>query len=130
MRKLFFIGIILTLLSVQAFVPAQQDSAANITILNRASEVITALTDGDGIRVQITLAQPAPQQQAVTFTLDDTSLPAGSCDVQSGDRTCTTDLFPSLGWYWNADGTAKNTRIVQAKNNNGERLGASGPIAV
>ncbi len=134
MRKPLLVIVISALLSLQGFAPVSQNSGTNITVLNRAGEVSTAITDGDAVRLQVTLAQPASGPQTITFTLDGTSSPVGACDVPGGDRTCTTGISPALGWYWDADGTAKSmaksTRSLQAKSTNGELLGTSAPITV
>src|SRR5215207_3170641 len=108
MRKMLLIAIVLlNILSVEGFTRVKQ-SAPNITILDRENKATAHITDGDGVRVQITLSQPVSQQENIIFTLGETSLPAGSCVVTNGDTTCTTDLFASLGWYWDANGTMQN----------------------
>jgi pimeloyl-ACP methyl ester carboxylesterase len=128
-RVLIFI-VLLTILSTQAFILAQQPGGTTITILNRKNQATTQITDGNSIRVQITLSQAAATQEAIAFTLDSASLPAGACVIPRGDTSCTTDAFASLGWHWDPDGTARDTRIVQARNSRGEVIGESNPIAV
>jgi pimeloyl-ACP methyl ester carboxylesterase len=128
-RVLIFI-VLLTILSTQAFILAQQPGGTTVTLLNRKNQATAQITDGDSIRVQITLSQAAATQEAIAFTLGSASLPAGSCVIPRGDTFCTTDAFASLGWHWDPSGIAQDTRIVQAKNSRGEVIGESNPIAV
>ncbi|MGE5644073.1 MAG: esterase/lipase family protein, partial [Byssovorax cruenta] len=128
-RVLIFI-VLLTILSTQAFILAQQPGGTTVTLLNRKNQATAQITDGDSIRVQITLSQAAGTQEAIAFTLGSASLPAGSCVVPRGDTSCTTDAFASLGWHWDPSGIAQDTRTVQARNSRGEVIGESNPIAV
>jgi len=131
MRKLFLAGIIfLNLFFVQGFSFIAQPNEATITILNRKNQAMTQITDGDSIRIQITLSQTISAQESILFTLGELSLPTGSCVIPSGETTCTTDLFASLGWYWDPNGVVRNTRIVQANNANGELIGQSDTVTV
>lgn len=128
-RALFFI-VLLVVLSTQAFGPPRQVDESNILLLNRANQATTKITDGDSIRVQVTLPQAVSIQQTVTFTFDNVSLTVGSCLITSGKTSCTTDLFSALGWYWDPNGVAQNQRVVQAKDNSGNVIGQSAPIMV
>src|SRR5512141_3135294 len=94
MRKRFLIFIVLlTILSTQAFILAEQPGGTTVTLLNRKNQATAQITDGDSIRVQITLSQEAATQEAIAFTLGSASLPAGSCIIPRGDTSCTTDAF-------------------------------------
>jgi len=131
MRRTFLtLVILLSLLSVYGFAPAQQSSEIKISIINRADQGTSQITDGDAIKIQITLSQSTAQQEKVTFKLGDQSPPVGSCVIVSGGTTCATESFSSLGWHWDVDGVAQNNRIVQAFNDNGELTGQSDPITV
>ncbi len=131
MRKMLLIAIVLlNMFPAMGIAHAGQSPELNVTILNRDNEATTQITDGDGIRVQVTLLQPIAQQESITFTLGETSLPAGSCVITSGNTSCTTDSFASLGWYWDPNGIAQNARIAQAKNASGALVGQSDPITV
>jgi pimeloyl-ACP methyl ester carboxylesterase len=129
-KKVLIIIVLLSVLSSQGVSAARQGAERNITILDRDDQATTTITDGDSIRVQITLPQAVSAQENITFTLGDTALPAGSCVITSGNTSCTTETFSSLGWYWDLNGAPQNTRIVQARKNNGETIGQSNPIAV
>ncbi len=131
MRKLLLVLIIfLNTFFIQGFSSTSQSNQATITILNRANQVTTQITDGDTIRIQITLPQAVSAQETITFILGDISLAGGSCIITSGNKSCTTDPFTSLGWHWDPNGVAQNTRTVSAKNADGELIGGSNPITV
>ena len=113
-RALFFV-IIFVLLSTQAFVPAQQVGGATITILNRANQATTQITDGDSLQLQLTLPQAAAEQQDIHFLFDDTTV--GTCLIPGGKTTCKTDAFPAFGWHWNINGDPQDTALLQAEDN-------------
>lgn len=131
MRKRVLIFIVfLGVLFTQAFMPAQGTEGATVTILNRENRTTAQITDGDSIRVQVTLPQAVSAQETITFTLGDLSIPAGSCVIPGGNTSCRTDSFPALGWHWDTNGLAQNTRIVRAMNSTGQLIGESDPITV
>ncbi len=129
-KKVLSFIVLLSILWIQGFIPARQSGEITVAILNRKGQLTTQITDGDTLRVQIIFSQAASITKTINFTLGETSLPVGSCVVPSGDTSCTTDSFPSLGWHWDANGLAQNTRIIQAKNSAGDVIGQSDPITV
>lgn len=130
MRKLLLAILSLNILFVQGFSVQAQSNQAIVTILNRTNQATTKITDGDSIRIQLTLPQAVSTQETITFSVNDLSLTGGSCIITSGNKSCTTDSLLALGWHWDANGVAQNTRLVRAKNSNGEMIGQSRPITV
>ena len=131
MRRLFLSGIILlNVVFLQGFSFPIQSNNATIGILDRKNQMTTKITDGDTIRIQVTLPQAVSEQETITFAIGDMLLPGGSCIIISGKASCTTDLFASLGWYWDPNGVAQNTRLIQAKNDKGELIGQSDAITI
>lgn len=130
MRRLFLtLTILLNLLFVYGFAPLQQ-SDATITILNRADQSTSQITDGDSIRIQITLSQPVTKPENIIFNLDNKFFPFGSCTITSGNTSCKTDSFLSLGWHWDLHGVAKNTHAVLALNESSGIIGQSNPVTI
>jgi pimeloyl-ACP methyl ester carboxylesterase len=120
MRKRVLIFVLLTIVSTQAFIPAQQPGGTTLTILNRKNQATTQITDGDTIQIQVVLGQPAARQESLSFLFGDTTV--GSCTIPNGDTTCKTDWFPSLGWHWNGNGMPRDTDLLQVANDRGEVL--------
>ena len=127
-RTLLTLTVLLSLLSVSGFIPFQQSNT--LAILNRAGQPTAQITDGDTLKLQITLSQSVTQQENITFTLGDQSTPVTACVIPSGNTTCTTEAFSALGWHWSANGVAQNTRVVQAFKANGELIASSNQITV
>jgi pimeloyl-ACP methyl ester carboxylesterase len=132
MRKTLLIVIVLfNLLSIQANSYAAQSSDANIVLLNHKDQATTTITDGDTVRIQITLSQPVQVTENILFTLEDTATLLDSCAIPEGKTSCTTDPFPALSWYWNTKGTAQPDRIILASTEQGQPAFAnSQPITV
>ncbi|MCL4273519.1 MAG: hypothetical protein KJZ77_06570 [Anaerolineales bacterium] len=100
MRRILLISaVLLSLLSVYGFSSFQGTDGGSIVVLNRSGQVVSQITDGDMIRIQGTLSQPAEQTSTITFYFDDKSLSIGSCTLARGDTDCSTEAAPSFGWY-------------------------------
>lgn len=128
-RILLSLFVLLSLLPIYGFVPLPQ-SNATIAILNRAGQPTEQITDGDTLKLQITLSQSVTQQENITFKLGDQSAPVAACVIPNGKTTCTTESFSALGWHWAVNGIAQNTRNVQAFKDNGELIASANPITV
>jgi len=132
MRKSFLL--ILILLSIFSFYTnshAAQKNEANIVLLNRKNQATTQITDGDTVHIQLTLSQPVQAVQDISFTLDHAATSLSSCTILAGNKECTTDPFPALGWYWDSAGAAQSMRTINASNVKGlPPVGSSQPINV
>jgi len=129
-RTVFALIILFWVPLISGFQSLTQAASVSIIILNREDQPISQLTDGDSIRIQITLAGSAEQTQKINFSLVNTSILIGSCTLESGDSSCTTDPFSALGWYWDGEAVAQSIRMVQAARENGESISQSVPIKV
>jgi len=121
--------IILNLFWVSGFSPLIQDSP-NVIILNRKNQSAAQITDGDSIQIQITIPQLASQAINIKFMFADDPQTISSCVIPSGKNNCITSSFPALGWHWDVNGTAQNTRVVKAFNPGDTLLGLTNPITV
>lgn len=126
-RLIRFLFVLLSLPALYGFSSERQTAANAIIILDRNGQPVSNLTDGNNIRLRVTLPQAAAQTETITFLLDDDT-PVGSCVAASGESTCESDLFPALGWYWDANGNGHTKREIYAKNGNGLAIG--GPVSV
>jgi len=131
MRRMSLTLIVLfSLFSVYGFIPLPQAGETNISIINRANQPTSRITDGDTIKIQIALTQPVTQPENITFKLGDQSAPMGACVIPNGNTTCTTESFSTLGWYWDTNSVAQSMRDIQAFKDNGELIAGSNPITV
>ncbi|MGE5375732.1 MAG: lipase family alpha/beta hydrolase [Bacteroidota bacterium] len=132
MRKSIFIFLILLgIFSTHENSQASQPGTAKVILLNRQEKATTQITDGDTVRIQVTLYQPVQATQNISFTLDGASAVLGSCTLPAGKTSCTTDPFPSLGWYWTPEEVSQSVRMVNALSEQGQPpLGSSAPIHV
>ena len=134
MHRLSLVLLVLgSITSSYGFSPIKQDTNLSISILDRNEKITTQITDGDSIQIQITIPQSVTKQEKIEFSLYNTaytSSPISSCVISSGDNSCVTDLFYSLGWYWESNGVPIGARIIQAQNGIGEMIGQSDPITV
>jgi pimeloyl-ACP methyl ester carboxylesterase len=131
MRKSFLnLLFLLSLFSVQASFHPIQSSEADIILLNRQDQATTQITDGDTVRIQINLSQPAQGTENIIFTLDDTASVISSCAIPAGKTSCTTDPFPALGWYW-PRGSAQTGQTIFASTAQGQpAFVSSQPVSV
>ncbi len=127
-RTLLILTSLLSLLSISGFIPLQPSN--EISILNRAGQPTSRIIDGDTLKLQITVSQSVAQPENITFKLGGQSAPVGVCIIPNENTTCTTASFSALGWYWDSNGSAQNTRSLQAFKDNGELIGTSHPVTV
>jgi len=75
-----------------------------IDVLRRDGSTAQRVTDGDTLRLRMTLPETAVSPLAVDF-----AHPGGaslaSCTIEMGQAACETAPFSSLGWYWETPGT-------------------------
>lgn len=102
-----------TFLLPSASVRAQGASGATLHVLNRHGIAVDTLTDGDMVRAQLTLSQPATTPTPVSFTLDAEAREIASCTIPPGATSCESAPFAALGWYWRA-GQAQRYRELSA----------------
>ena len=131
MRKVLSVLIILVcVISLYGFRSMPQTSASEVVILNRSDQPTLKITDGDTIHLQIKLSQASPKEELITFTLGEQGSVVGTCIIAAEKDTCQTESFLSLGWYWDADGTAQKSRVVNAHDSANSPLGQSDALQV
>jgi pimeloyl-ACP methyl ester carboxylesterase len=128
-RTLLAIFIVLNVLMDSGFGFPRQ-SSPGVVVLNRDHQITSQITDGDEIRIQITLPQPAAQEENVKFTFAAYSQTVGSCVISQEKNGCATPSLPALGWYWDANGNAQSARILQAIRDDGELIAQSAVISI
>jgi pimeloyl-ACP methyl ester carboxylesterase len=84
---------------------------------DRAGEVISALTDGNTVRLRAVLAKPAARRIDVTFRLD--AAPLTRCTIARRATLCETPELSTLGWYWSGEGRPMPGRRITASSNVG-----------
>lgn len=127
MKRLLVILLIAASLLDQTDARAQSVSA-RVSLLDKNNRPITALVDGNQVSLKIELDAPVEGMQ-VEFLLPGVDAPVGACSIPKGDRTCQSDPFPALGWYWNPDGSPQPQRTVAARGN-GQPLEGSLTVTV
>ena len=129
-RILSTLAVFLSAFSLFGFGFSGRAPNAQITVFNRAGQATSQITDGDTIRLQITLSQVLTEQDTITFTVGNRGITAASCVIPAGSATCETDAFHSLGWHWDAGGVAQSSRVIQAYNAGHSLLGESEALTV
>ncbi|CAG0991425.1 partial Lipase EstA, partial [Anaerolineae bacterium] len=100
-----------------------------LAVLDRNGAVISKLTDGDSIKLQIKIANPADQPLSVSFSTTPDNQSVAECTVAKGSDTCQTELFASLGWYWSKIGQPQKSRTIRA-NSTALAISASADVEV
>ena len=93
---------------------SNQVSAGEITILDGSLSPVSRITDGDQIRLRITLEENVRDPLPVKFTLDGSGPTMTNCTIPAGSDECETEPFISLGWHWQPGGMAASNRTIRA----------------
>jgi pimeloyl-ACP methyl ester carboxylesterase len=72
----------------------------------------TVLTDGDMLRISVTLPTIADAAFDIPVLLDGFTI--GTCIVPSGSDRCVTTPIRALGWAWDSQGAPAHTRRLTA----------------
>jgi pimeloyl-ACP methyl ester carboxylesterase len=91
-----------------------QTPPASLLILDRDQKAVTRITDGDQIRLQISLGARTNETVTAEFHLEDASPSFANCEISTDASQCETAPFSALGWHWQANGQAKESRTIQA----------------
>ncbi|HEY5670096.1 MAG TPA: alpha/beta fold hydrolase [Anaerolineales bacterium] len=130
LRISLLIGLFSVALSLSHSLPAHsQGSSPEVILLNNRGIPIDHITDGDEIRLRVTLPQSAEQPMQVSFTLVGSETPLGECNIERGQDRCDSLSFNTLGWYWDAASSPVTQRSVQASAG-GSTLAVSEPLPV
>jgi hypothetical protein len=82
-------------------------SPATVEMLNFQSARIDSLTDGDAIKLKVTLDKPVELAYVASFKFADDGRQIDKCIIAPGAQSCETKVAPALGWYWGKDGKGK-----------------------
>ena len=91
-----------------------QSASPEVLILNTRGLPVDHLTDGDEVRLRITLPENAAQTMQVSFTLAGPGTLLGECTLEAGQDRCDSETIDTLGWSWEAGGIVARQRAVQA----------------
>jgi len=105
-------------------------SAAQLLVLGNDGTPLTRLTDGDMVRLQLTLPEPSSQALPVAFSLEASDQPLVGCTIAEGSSDCMTEAFATLGWYWRPDGTSSPRRSITAGLSSGGDVIAAAMIEI
>jgi pimeloyl-ACP methyl ester carboxylesterase len=117
------------LFSLHGFGSYRQSPVAIVELLDRSGRTASKITDGDTVRIRVTLPGSPGSSESITFKLDDTNIVVGTCMITS-DPACKTDPLLSLGWYWDSGGVPRGTRTIKGYNAHGQLIAQSTPITV
>ena len=106
-----------------------QASDPEVLVLTPNNVPLDHLTDGDSIRLRLTLPQNAEQSIVVNFSLAGLPVVLRVCTVERGQDRCQTEPFAALGWRWDPGGVPVEARTIEARAG-GDLLAASSPIPV
>ncbi len=92
-----------------------EPNPATVEVINRQSVKLDSLTDGDMVRLKVTLNQPTELANVASFKFVDDEREIGRCIIAVGEQSCETAIAPALGWYRDKDGVTRPEREVRAE---------------
>jgi pimeloyl-ACP methyl ester carboxylesterase len=94
--------------------PTALVSAGQMQVLSQDGNPISRLTDGDTVRLRLTLPEPSSQATPVVFSFEGDGYPLAECTIPQNEAGCDSGSFAALGWYWDSNGTAAAGRSILA----------------
>jgi pimeloyl-ACP methyl ester carboxylesterase len=115
------LGLWLALLTLAPLPLSASAAAARIDVLRRDGSTTSRITDGDTLRLRLTLPDAVGLPLVVDF-----ARPGGpslaSCTIETAQAACETLPFSSLGWYWDAAADPGRARIEARRQDSGDVL--------
>src|SRR5262245_16084340 len=90
-------------------------SPATVEMLNVQSVRIDSLTDGDAVKLKVTLDKPVELAHVASFKFADDNRQIDKCIITPGAKSCETKVVPALGWYWGKDGKRQAEREIRVE---------------
>lgn len=92
---------------------AHENDQVKLSLRNRQNTVVTSVTDGDLVKLNIALTTAVTQTTEVIFELVPSNKPVGKCTMLSGATSCESESISALGWFWES-GKSQSTRTICA----------------
>jgi hypothetical protein len=85
-----------------------------LLLLNQAGEEVTALVDGNLLRVTVDAGAPVAESTTLSLYLDQETNHLGDCQIPAGEQRCISAPIVTLGWYWGDDESIRPLRELYA----------------
>ncbi|MBL8207328.1 MAG: hypothetical protein JNM09_24055 [Blastocatellia bacterium] len=114
-KLLLFVSVIFLIVQ-RASLPsaAHENDQVKLSLKNRAGNAITSVTDGDLLKLSVTLTTAAGQATEVLFELVPGNKPIGKCTMPGGAKGCDSEGISALGWFWGEGGKPQLSRTIRA----------------
>ena len=93
---------------------AHESDQLKLVLRNRVGTEITSLTDGDQVKLNVTLTTAATKTTEITFELVPGNKAVAKCTISGGAKTCDSESISALGWFWSEGGKSLSTRTIRA----------------
>lgn len=93
---------------------AHESDQVKVALRNRQNAPVTSITDGDLVKVTVTLTTAAMQTTEMRFELAPGNNPIAKCTIPGGAKTCDSESLSTLGWFWSAGGKSQTKRTIRA----------------
>ncbi|HKC88687.1 MAG TPA: alpha/beta fold hydrolase, partial [Blastocatellia bacterium] len=90
-------------------------SPATVEMFNGQSARIDSLTDGDAVKLKVTLDKPVELAHVASFKFADDERQIDKCIITPGAQSCETKVAQALGWYWGKDGKGRTEREIRVE---------------
>ena len=93
---------------------AHESDQLKLVLRNRVGTEITSLTDGDQVKLNVTLTTAATKTTEITFELVPGNKAIAKCTIPGGAKTCDSENISALGWFWGEGAKSHATRTIRA----------------
>jgi len=94
-----------------------QSIGGQITLFDKLGQPITSVIDGNTVSMKIEFPDPVTNEVRVDFLFQEMDVPTADCRIPAGGRSCESESFPALGWYWHPEGTPALQRTLSVRLN-------------
>jgi len=112
-KLMLFLVLSMVLIVNAALVQAQGDGVI-ISLLDRNGAEVSGIMDGNNVQLRVKLPSAAQAAVDVAFILESHTEPVATCSLPVGSSSCTSSVFATTGWFWDAQGASHAQRVIHA----------------
>lgn len=129
MRTILLLAACVLALTAAPIGPSAAASGGRIEAVRPDGQVVTHITDGDSLRLRLTLSEAMPASQAVDFVLEGGAF-AAACTIEAGEPGCETGPLLALGWYGETHPAAAGSLSIVGRIAGRQEILAQGSLEV
>ena len=92
--------------------PVNASSSGKLEVIGLDGSALSRITDGDTVRLRLTLAEPSVVSLPFEFSLGSDGPRVATCTIAAQATACESEAFITLGWYWSGTSASGGPTVL------------------